>query len=64
MFTDDAHRFFIKEYGYVDKKHFSTHFANIAYELFGASKERRRRNTSDNPISYIAGVRLKGGTQL
>ena len=64
VFTDDAHRFFIEEYGYVDKKHFSNHFANIAYELFGASKERRRRNPSDNPISYIAGIRLEGDTQL
>lgn len=61
IFTDDAHKLFINEFGYIDKKHFSTHFCEMAYELFGATKERRRRNPNSNPISYISGIRLKGG---
>ena len=61
IFTDDAHKLFINEFGYIDKKHFSTHFCEMAHELFCTTKERRRRNPNSNPISYISGIRLKGG---
>ena len=64
IFTEDAFRIFVSEYGSADVKNFSNHFARIAGEYFNAKKIRRRRNPSDNPISYIAGIRLKGGTQL
>ncbi len=64
IFTEDAFRIFVSEYGSADIKNFSNHFARIAGEYFNAKKIRRRRNPSDNPTSYITGIRLKGGTHL
>ena len=61
IFTEDAYSLFIREYGYADIKVFSNHFARIAEELFNAEKIRRRRTSDGNPISYIKGIKLKGG---
>lgn len=61
VFTEDAHQLYMSEYGYIDKKHFSTHFSNISNQLFGATKDRQRRTPVDNAISYVSGIRFKGG---
>ena len=61
VFVDDAYRLYIKEIGYIDKKHFSTHFCEMSNRIFDGVKERRRRLPKENPISYVSGIRFIGG---
>ncbi len=61
IFTEDAHAIFVSEYGYVDIKYFSNHFARYANENYNAEKIRRRRTPDGNPISYIKGIKMRGG---
>lgn len=64
VFTDDAHALFVARYGKVHINAFSHHFAEFAFQLYGAEKDRKRKPGGENALSYIAGMRYTAGNGI
>ncbi len=64
IFTDDAHRLYVRQYGSISPNVFSSTFSSYANQLYGAVKARKRRDGGANPLSYISGIRLVSGEEV
>ena len=61
VFTCDMFHLFEQKYGPVPLQLFSSQFAALAQQLYGAKKIRKRKVGETNPLSYFAGIRYIGG---
>lgn len=59
VFTCDAHRLFVEEYGNIPLNTFSQYFMAYAVQIYRVKKERKRKAGEKNAISYILGIKQK-----
>lgn len=63
VFTEDAHCLFVEQYGAVSINAFSSIFSELAQQLYGAEKIRKRKQVGTNPLSCVEGIRLIMGEE-